>query len=69
MIDISTLEAEARANEPKVIYDMYKATNGTASEWNTITFNGGGSAQATLAEKTLTLTYLDGTVATYTEPA
>jgi hypothetical protein len=69
MIDIDALTAEARANEPKVIYDMYKATNGTASEWNTVTFNGGGSAQAALAGKTLTLTYSDGTVATYTEPA
>ena len=69
MDDIEALEAEARANEPKTVYDMYKATNGTLSEWELPTLNGGGSAQAIILGKTLTLTYSDGTVATYTEPA
>lgn len=69
MIDIEALTEEAKANEPKVIYDMYKASNGTADSWDTVTLNGGGSAHAVLSGKTLTLTYADGTVATYTEPA
>jgi hypothetical protein len=69
MDDIAALEAEARANESKTVYDMYKATNGTASEWDLPTLNGGGSAHATILGKTLTLNYTDGTMSTYTEPA
>jgi hypothetical protein len=77
MDNIEALEAEAKANEPKTIYDMYKASCSCAGEtdcgcpeqWNLPTLNGGGSAQAVISGKTLTLTYADGTVATYTEPA
>lgn len=69
MIDINALTEEAKANEPKVIYDMYKASNGIADSWDTLTFNGGGSARATISGRTLTLYYTDGTVSTYTEPA
>lgn len=67
MIDIEALTAEAKANEPKVIYDSYKACNGQESSWNTVTLNGGGSAHAVVVDKTITLTYIDGTVTTYTE--
>jgi hypothetical protein len=76
MIDIETLETEARANEPKVIYDMIKASCncGTldckcdGNFYYPSTMKGCG-AKAVLLEKTITVTYNDGTVATYTEPA
>jgi hypothetical protein len=67
MIDIDALTEEAKANEPKVIYDSYKACNGQETSWHTVTLNGGGSAQAVVTGKTITLTYADGSVATYTE--
>jgi hypothetical protein len=67
MIDIEALTAEAKANEPKTLYDSYKVQNLTVAEWDTVTFNGGGSARAVISGKTLTLYYTDGTVATYTE--
>jgi hypothetical protein len=75
MIDIKTLEAEAKANEPKTIYNMHKASCGCENkadcgcpeEWTTMTFLHGGSAKAVVVDKTITLTYADGTVSTYTE--
>lgn len=67
MIDIEALIAEAKANEPKVLYESYKAQNSTVNEWNTVTLNGGGSARVVVSGKTLTLYYTDGTTATYTE--
>lgn len=75
MIDIKTLTAEAKLNEPKTVYDMYKASCtcagsvdcGCPEEWTLPTLNGGGSARATILGKTLTLTYADGTVSAYTE--
>lgn len=75
MIDIKTLEAEAKANEPKTIYNMYKVSCdcvegtdcGCLEEWYTPTLNGGGSAKAVVVDKTITLTYIDGSTATYTE--
>lgn len=77
MDNIQTLIAEATQNEAKTIYDMHKAACdckdgtdcGCADEWNTVTFNGGGSAKAVISGKTLTLYYTDGTVSTYTEAA
>jgi hypothetical protein len=75
MIDIETLEAEAKANEPKTIYNMYKVSCncaegtdcGCLEEWYTPTLNGGSSAKAVVVDKTITLTYIDGSTATYTE--
>lgn len=67
MIDIEALTAEAKANEPKTLYDSYKAQNSTVTEWNTVTLNGGGSARVVVSGKTITVNYTDGTIATYTE--
>lgn len=67
MIDINALTAEAKANEPKTLYDSYKVTGSLESTWDTVTLNGGGSAKAVVVDKTITLTYVDGTVSTYTE--
>jgi hypothetical protein len=67
MIDIEVLTAEAKANEPKTLYDSYKVTGSLKTTWDTVTFNGGGSAKAVVEYKTITLTYIDGTTATYTE--
>jgi hypothetical protein len=67
MDDIEALEAEARANEPKTLYDSYKATGNSESTWDTVTLNGGGSAKAVVSGNTITLTYVDGTISTYTE--
>jgi galactokinase/mevalonate kinase-like predicted kinase len=74
-MNIETLLAEAKANEPKTVYDMYKAScecSGDTDcncpeEWDLPTFNGGGSARAVISGKILTLYYTDGTTATYTE--
>jgi hypothetical protein len=58
---------QAKNNEAKVIYDMFKVTGKTDGEWDTLTLNNGGSAKAILAGNTITLTYVDGTISTYTE--
>ena len=67
MIDIDALTAEAIANEPKTLYDSYKAQNSIDTEWDTMTLLNGGSAKAVVVGKTITLTYINGSVATYTE--
>lgn len=67
MINVDFLVIEAKANEPKTIYDMHNASCGCKDEtWDTLTFNHGGSAKAVIKDNTLTLYYADGTVSTYT---
>lgn len=66
MINIDSLLAEAKANEPRVLYESYVASGATESEWTTTTLIGGGSAKAVVAGKTITLYYADGTVDSYT---
>lgn len=75
MDNIDDLIALAIQNEAKTIYDMHKASCscedetdcGCVDEWDTMTLLHGGSAHAVVADKTITLTYIDGTVSTYTE--
>lgn len=67
MIDIESLTAEAKENEPKTLYESYKATGSRESAWDTMTLLHGGSARAVVVGKTITLTYVDGTTSTYTE--
>lgn len=75
MDNIEQLIALAVQNEAKTIYDMHKvacaceneADCDCPEEWDTVTLLNGGSARAVISGKTLTLTYVDGTVSTYTE--
>ena len=57
---------QAKNNEAKVIYDMMKAsgTEGTVIYPSTLK---GIEATAIVSGKSITLTYVDGTVSTYTE--
>lgn len=57
-------------NEAEVLYNMYKIQgNLQDGEWDTPVCCRTEQAHMVIAGKTLTLTYSDGTVATYTEPA
>lgn len=75
MDNIEQLIALAKENEAKTIYDMHKASCGCENEadcdcpeeWTTMTLLHGNSARAVVSGKTITLTYVDGTVSTYTE--
>jgi hypothetical protein len=67
MIDIDALTKKAKANEPKTLYDSYKVSGARESSWDTVTLNNDGTAHAVVVDRTITLTYIDGTVATYTE--
>lgn len=74
MPHIDSLITIAEANEAKVIYDMHKvscpcpvATEcNCATEWDTPTLLNGGSAKVSISGETLTLTYTNGVIATYT---
>jgi len=55
MIDIEALTAEAKANEPKTIYDSYKAQNLTATEW-TCTPSGSSTICSVTASSTISST-------------
>jgi hypothetical protein len=74
MAHINELIAIAEVDEAKVIYEMHKASCSCpvptdcncADEWDTNTLLNGGSAHAVLSGETLTITYINGVVATYT---
>lgn len=55
-------------NEAKVLYDMYKKM-GTLKDgtWQTKTCCADGMSTLTIAGKSVTLVYPDGTIASYTE--
>lgn len=75
MNNIEELITLAKENEAKTIYDMHKASCNCENEvdcdcpdeWGTMTLLNGGSAKAVVVGKTITLTYINGSVATYTE--
>ncbi len=55
-------------NEAKVLYDMYKVQNNlNDGEWDTPVCCHSEFAHMVISGKTLTLTYTDGTISTYTE--
>ena len=57
-------------NEAEVLYKMYKAQNNLQDiDIETPVCCRTEQARMVISDKTLTLTYSDGTVATYTEPA
>ena len=57
-------------NEAEVLYKMYKTQNNLVDgEWDTPVCCRTEQAHMVISGKTLTLTYSDGTVSTYTEPA
>lgn len=57
-------------NEAEVLYNMYKRLNNLKDgEWDTPVCCRTEQAHMVISGKTLTLTYSDGTISTYTEPA
>ena len=74
MPHIDSLITVAEANEARVIYDMHKASCACpvptdcncVDNWETKTLLNGGFAKASISGETLTLTYTNGVIATYT---
>jgi hypothetical protein len=55
-------------NEAKILYDMYKFQDKLQDGiWDTPSCCKEGLARMVISGKTLTMTYADGTVSTYTE--
>jgi hypothetical protein len=66
-MNIDTLIEQAKENEAKVIYEMIKASNNNEGVFNYPSTLKGIEANAVVDGNSLILTYVDGTVSTYTE--
>lgn len=58
---------QAKNNEAQVIYEMIKASINTEGSFNYPSTLKGVEATAVVTGKNIVLTYVDGTVSTYTE--
>jgi len=58
---------QAKENEAKVIYEMMKASNNGEGTFNYPSTLKGIEATAVVNGQSIVLTYVDGTVSTYTE--
>jgi hypothetical protein len=58
---------QAKENEAQVIYDMIKASDVTEGEFEYPSTLKGIEATAVVSGNSISLTYVDGTVSTYTE--
>jgi hypothetical protein len=73
-IIIDSIISEAKQDEAKTLYFNHKASCNCPDpancncpeEWDTLTLTHGGSAHCVLSGNTITVTFTDGTVSTYT---